>query len=314
MFATSIFLAFFLATQASRTTTLLSISESSEEYTDHVPDLEKHRLNSTPPGNNTGTDESLFPPTHFQSTVDKSDLFVDSSDLGKPARVDLGDAETHPNMVSTPPGPRPDSKAPYRAKIAIRKGWFPGPRHYAASCAPFEFTGGIIQRVVGFGQYFLSRAGGLTSNGRLFGSLTKHNLMVFSEHIKYGQFGKGTEALKDQGFFGSKRLSKMKMEESANNTLAVVLAGERIVIHSFGAPALAAVLLRVKNGQYEPIMVNEDNMSVEGTLKSKDIIVVGVCETIWRGLSFPADKLLEDITTDVAEQLPYGMAVAAIIR
>ncbi|PJF19593.1 hypothetical protein PSACC_00588 [Paramicrosporidium saccamoebae] len=136
--------------------------------------------------------------------------------------------------------------------------------------------------------------------------------MIFSEHVKYGQFGKGTEALKDQGFFGSERLLEVK--EPAIDTLAVVLTGTRIVIHSFGAPALAAVLLRVKNGQYEPIMVNEDNMSVEGTLKSKDIIVVGVCETIWRGLSFPADKLLEDITTDVAEQLPYGMAVAAIIR
>ncbi|PJF19584.1 hypothetical protein PSACC_00585 [Paramicrosporidium saccamoebae] len=312
MFAASVFLTFLLATQASYITTLMDSSMSTEEYFGFVSNVEKQIVNPASSRNGSRFGAGFYPLAHSQSTIDEINLFTESSDSRQSVGVSSDDVRTRPNMVSTPPGARPDSKAPYRAKIAIRKRWFIDPRHGTAGCASFESTSGIIQRVVGFGKYFRPHQWGLTTRGKLFGSSIEPNLMIFSEQLKDGQVVVGKKALKDQGLFRSKGL--LKVEKSANDTLAVVLAGERIVFHSFGAPPFAAVLLRVKNGQYEPIMVNEDNMSVEGTLKSKDIIVVGVCETIWRGLSFPAGKSLEDIATNIARQLPYGMAVAAIIR
>ncbi|PJF19587.1 hypothetical protein PSACC_00586 [Paramicrosporidium saccamoebae] len=311
MFAAYVVVAFSLTCAASNSSIPLGSSEPFEEYFGLVSNLEKQVLSPASPRNGSRFEESLFPHTHVQSTLSGKNSFSECSYSNQHTIVGLGDAEPHPKTADTQSS-RPDSEEPYRAKIVERQLWFTRNRRGVHDCTSSEFTCGAIQRVTGFGQYFRSRSLGLTTWTNSFGSLMERNIMIFSGQLKCGLVGKGMEALKDQGFFGSERL--LKVEKSANNTLAVVLAGKRIVIHSFGTPALAAVLLRVKEDRYESIMISEDNMSVEGTLKSKDIIVVGVCHVIWGGLSLSVGSSLEDITTDIAEQLPYGMAVAAIVR
>jgi hypothetical protein len=146
----------------------------------------------------------------------------------------------------------------------------------------------------------------------MYGAKMSNDYMVFSDLLKTNKYVTGMATLKSRGFFDIEKL--VAVEESAGNTLSIVLDVKQIMFHSFGNPPLAAVLLRVKDGQYESVMTSGDNMSVEKTLKSKDVIVVGLCETVWEGLSFPADSSLEKIVTNVAERFNHGVAVAAIIR
>ncbi|PJF19588.1 hypothetical protein PSACC_00583 [Paramicrosporidium saccamoebae] len=312
MFAASVFLAFLLTTQASRIPTLLSLSEPLKKNAGTVSKLRSRIQNPVPPKSSSRFEIGSYPLGYFQSSINGNGLFPERSCSNQPVSMSSVDAGLPSKATDTPSSSRSNPEESYRAKVVEREHWFPSSRYNASKHKEHSFTDGIIQRVVGFGQFFQCHNYGLTTATSQFGSLIKRNRMIFSEQLKCGLVAKGMEALKDQGFFGSERL--LKVEKSANNTLAVVLAGKRIVFHSFGTPALAAVLLRVKEDRYESIMISEDNMSVEGTLKSKDIIVVGVCHVIWGGPSFPADSSLESIVTGIAERLSYGMAVAAIIR
>jgi hypothetical protein len=136
--------------------------------------------------------------------------------------------------------------------------------------------------------------------------------MLFSNLLKAKDYTAARDALQKQGLCNIN--APVPMDADVGNTLVVALGKRGIMFRSFGNPPLAAVLLRAEDGQYKPILTSEDGTSVEKTLKPQDVIVVGMCKTVWSGLSFPADSSLEDIVSSVVNRDARGMAVAAIIR
>ncbi|PJF20149.1 hypothetical protein PSACC_00010 [Paramicrosporidium saccamoebae] len=311
MVAIFIFLAFVLATQAS---SLVDTSEFTEDYPAHMPDSEHVSLTTKVKEHGLGGLLCDSPdPGKFTEDTPKPTSFVNENSYSKKRpRVSLNDAKLCREKSVTPPNCSPDLEKPYRAKILIRKAWF---FYRPTNSTPAGHIGSskdIIRKLFGVGLSFTKTATGLSALTRYYGLRTNGTGMVFSDSLKKGSNAEVMKALRTLDL--SDRKSLMQAVGSSENALAVGLAKKRITIYSIGSPPLAAVLLRVEDGQYRPILFSEDCMSVEGTLKSKDIIVVGVCHIIWGGLSFPQDISLEDIATATAGTLFPSIAVAAIIR
>jgi hypothetical protein len=244
-----------------------------------------------------------------------TELFVESADAKLFVQERMRTTGLCPKPTVTPPKFIHGKEEPRRAKNAARAIWFTRPRHSSSKrVKSIETVDRMIQKFAWLGQCFRPdvRGENAVSRTRIYGAKMSNDYMVLSDLLKVGNSTTGMATLKSRGFFDIKKL--VAVEESAGNTLSIVFSKKRVVFHSVGIPPLAAVVLRVNDGHYEPVMVSKDNGSIKKTLKSKDVIVVGLCETVWGGLSFPADSSLEKIVTDVAKQKQHGMAIAAIVN
>jgi hypothetical protein len=218
-----------------------------------------------------------------------------------------------PETLDTLPGLNSDPTEPLRARRADRDIWFiqcrtPNSKHMSYTGAASE----IIQRIVGLGPGFTEHSYGLSAKNCKCGVVLTGTSMLFSNLLKAKDYTAARDALQKQGLCNIN--APVPMDADVGNTLVVALGKRGIMFRSFGNPPLAAVLLRAEDGQYKPILTSEDGTSVEKTLKPQDVIVVGMCKTVWSGLSFPADSSLEDIVSSVVNRDARGMAVAAIIR